>query len=470
MKEKNGLIIKLAEIITLIVIYYIVGIKNLFLYTISISLYNIFTSAFDHISITDALSKTNNKEKLFKYILLMIALITSMFILLGIVVSDIISIVLNLNDILIIFITMGLSIITRPYINLLIEYLIAKTKNNRLFKITTCYYFLENILLVIISIFTFKVFKLPINIAMCLLYLSKILSAIIISLLLYLITKDKKYPKESNEDINYKKEIKNILTNNYHQSLVKIVKSSFYYVSIVLLYMILSTRYNYKLDTVKEDITFIYLYGINIISILIYIATEMNKELPQELLPTNRVYNNFKIMLSVAIVLSIVDPLTSKILFNTPKYAVYLGMLNFMAIFSLLYDITYSYLKNKKIINISLIIGIIIKIITIIPLINAFYRTGYNLIYGDILSSVIGMIVSITINYIYIRNKESKKENYFNKLLDIFYDNIVLCIILIAIQFIIPLDTDNYFQSLGLLIIYLGISIVIVKLKNKKRG
>ena len=130
----------------------------------------------------------------------------------------------------------------------------------------------------------------------------------------------------------------------------------------------------------------------------------------------------------------------------------------------------YDNISNKKIIYISLFLGLIVKIATEIPLINAFYRMGYNLIYGDILASILGMILSIVINYIYIRNKEKTKDNYFTKLLDIFYENIILCIVLIIIQFIIPIKTDNYFKALGLLIIYLGISIVIFRLKNKKRG
>ena len=471
MKEKNGLIINFIEIVTLIILYYIVGIKNLFLYVISLSLYNVFVSAFTHLSIPGTLPKIKNKAKLFNYLTLVLMVFSLMFLLLGILVSDIINIILNINDLLIIFVFMGLSIITKPFIKLLAEYLVWETDNTKFMKIVDFYHVFDSVLLVVIALLFFKVFKLPINISIGMLYLSKIISAVIILLLMYLINKDKWYESlKQKDDINYKKEIKRVLVKDSYRSLIIIVKNSFYYISIITIYVVLTSRYNYEVDKIRETITFIYLYAIMITNLIIMAVKLMNNELPKEMTLTSRIYNNFKIMLSMAIIFSIVSPLSCKLLFNTPKYAIYLGMINFMAIFSLLYDITYDFVKNKKIIHIGLVSAILVKIITIIPLINAFYRMGYNLIYGDVISSILGMLIATVINYIYIRNRETKKENYFTKLLDIFYENIILCIILIVIQFVIPIDTDNYFKAFGLLIIYLGISIAIIKLKNMKRG
>ena len=147
MKDKNGLIIKLLKIVTLVILYYIVGAKSLFLYTISISLYNIFTTAFKHISISNTLLRIkdkNNRIKLFKYLLLTILVISIMFLLLGIIVSDIINIVLDINDILIVYIFMGLTIITEPLIRLLSEFLIVTRDNHKFGKIIDLYYILDN--------------------------------------------------------------------------------------------------------------------------------------------------------------------------------------------------------------------------------------------------------------------------------------------------------------------------------------
>ena len=66
------------------------------------------------------------------------------------------------------------------------------------------------------------------------------------------------------------------------------------------------------------------------------------------------------------------------------------------------------------------------KLILIVPLINGFYRMGYSFIYGDILSTIIGLFASFIISIIYFNKKY--KINFtknFEKLLNIIYDNIV---------------------------------------------
>ena len=474
MKEKNILLIKTIELITIIALYYIVGCKSLFLYALSFCLYNIFVSCLNHISIKSSLNTASNikeKSKIFIYTTLMILIFSLFFLLLGIVLSDITSIVLDIDDTLLIFVIMGLAIFTKPFITILSEYLDNINNTSKYEKIIYIYHILDNIFLLIIALILFRLTRLNNNIVISLLYLSKIISTVVITILMYLINKDKKIDNTSvKENINYKKEIKKILTKNNYKSIINIVKNSYYYISIIILYFILKTRYDYEIDIIEKNITFIYLYSLIIINYLIYLAKLLNSELPKEMSLTSRMYNNFKIMLSIAIVFGIISPLTCRVIFNNPSYAIYLAMTNIMAIFILLYDITYENIKNKKVIYISLILGIITKIVLIIPLINAFYRMGYNLIYGDIISTIIGMFLSVIINYIYIRNTEKASENYFEKILNILYENIILCIILIIIQFIVPMNTDSYFKSLGLIAIYLTISIVFIKIKNKKRG
>ena len=252
--------------------------------------------------------------------------------------------------------------------------------------------------------------------------------------------------------------------------MIDIIKNSYYYISIIILYIILSTRYHYQIDEIEKIITFIYFYAFGIIHYLIYLAKSVTNKLPKDALVTDKLYQSFKMMLTITIIFGMISPLTCKVIFNDPSKSIYLTMINFLAIFILLYDMTYENIKNKKMIYISLLIGLIIKIILIVPLINSFYRMGYSLIYGDILSTIIGMFISIIINYIYLRNINKNNDNYFEKILNILYENIILTIILIIVQFVIPMDTNNYFKSLCLIIIYLIISIAFIKIKNKKRG
>ena len=102
MKEKKELLLQTLKLFSIIILYYIIGKKNIFLYVLSISLYNIFTSCYNHISIKESLKKIESnpsKLKLLKLLLLVITIISLMFILLSIIISDLLTIFLNLNNI-----------------------------------------------------------------------------------------------------------------------------------------------------------------------------------------------------------------------------------------------------------------------------------------------------------------------------------------------------------------------------------
>lgn len=471
--KKSRLIIETIKLFTLIILYYIVGSKSIFLYVLSLSLYNIFTSCFNHITLSNTLKKLSsiqNKQKMYQYTLLTISIISLLFLLLGICISDIINILLNINNILPVFIMMGLSIITKPLVKLTTEYIESINYNKKYSIFENIYYILDNLLLLIVAIFTFRVFKVNINVAVSLLYLSKIISAIIVIVLLYLTNNQKHKLNQPIEKINYQKEIKKILVKDSYKSLTSIIKNCYYYISIIILYLVLSTRYEYATALIEKNISFIYLYAMGIINYIIYIIDSFNKTLPNNISINSKIYNNFKIMLPLTIIFSVISPLSCKIIFNNPNYSIYLSMVNFMAIFILLYDLTYENIINKKIMHITLFSGIITKALLIIPLINSFYRMGYNLVYGDIISTIIGMFLSVIINYIYLKKVNKTKENYFEKVLDILYNNILLTIILILLQFIIQVDPESYFKSIGISIIYIVISIAFLSLKKKRRG
>ncbi len=471
MKEKNS-IIKTIECLLIIPIYYIVGDKSIFLYVLSLSLYNIFSSCFKHISIKDTLSnlKSNyNKDKFLKLTILTIGVFCAAFLLLSILISDIMSSVLKINNLFIVFLMMGISLIAEPIINVITDYL-ESTKNKKAAKnLFNLYYLLDLILLLIISLFVFRVFNLKENIAISLLYLSKIISLItvlVLSILLVKLPSTKNLPKEK---VNYREELKKILTKNNYKSIIDIAQKSYYYISIIVLYIILTTRYGYANNQICEILTFIYFYGFTIINYLIYSVESLIKYLQKNKYIIDSIYKTFNIMLTISIILGFTSPLICKLLFNDPSNSIYLIMLNFLSIFIALYNITFKNIKNKRLIYISLIAGLLFKIILIIPLINSFYRVGYNLIYGDIISTIIGMFLSTIINYLYIKTKIEKEGKYLEQILKSLYENLLLCIILILLQFIVPIETNSYFKSLGIIIIYLSISLLVINLK-KKRG
>ena len=474
--KKNGLLIyKTIDLISIIILYHIIGNKSIFLYVLSLSLYNIFFACFDNITIKDYfknIKTTKSKQKIFKYLLLIITILSFIFLLLSILVSDILSISLKINNTLPIFIIMGISIITRPLIKLLSEYLENSTNNSNYSLLPIIYDIVDKVILIIIAFLMFRVFKYNDISNLSLLYLSKLLGAVSIVYLLYFTRNSRTsynyVPLEDN--INYRKEVKYILKKNSHKSFINVIKNSYYYISIIILYWVLNTRYHYKLNEIENVLTFTYFYALGLINYLVYFSKLVIDRLPKDTKPIDKLYQSFKMILRITIILGIISPLLCKIIFLDTSNSLYFTMVNYLAISILLYEIIYEEIKNKSLIYISLISGLIIKIITIIPLINAFYRMGYNLVYGDILSTMISMFISVIINYIYLRNQSKKSEKYFEKILNILYDNIILAIILIIIQFIIPMNTDNYLWTLIQIFIYLIVSILYIIIKNKKRG
>lgn len=474
MKDKD-VIIKLLKLISVIILYYISGNNNLFLYVLTLSLYNIYVSSFSHITLKETYKKIKynySKLKILKYLEINMSVICLLFIILSIFISDAMNIFLNIENTFFPYLIMSLSIITEPLIKVLSEYLESYSKTKLSSNLLNIYNLLEMFILLIIGIITLRLIKLPTYISISLLYLSKIFSfLIVISIIYKKIKKLNLNLKKTSEEkqVNYKEELKVILTNNSQKSIITLIKNSYYYISLIILYAVLSTRYSYQIDTIEKDLTFIYLYGIYMMNFLVYFVESFNKNISKKENVINYIYIIFKKILTIAIVLGITSPLISKIVFNDNSNSIYLTMLNFLSIFIILYDITFENTKSKKIIYISLIMGIICKLILVIPLIDSFYRIGYNLIYGDIISTIISMSISIAINYIYIKinNQDSRT---FEKILKTLYESILLCIILILTQFIVPIRTDSYVRALFTFILYIFISIMFVKLKKKRRG
>lgn len=473
MKDKN-IVFKLIQLLTIILLYYISGNNSLFLYASTLSVYNIFLSCFSHITLKETFKKINydySKFKILKYISINIIIICTLFVLLSILISDTTNIFLNIENTFLPYLIMSLSIITEPIIKILLEYLESYNKPKLSANLLNVYYILDSIFLLIISIISINIIKLPINISVSLLYLSKILSFLIILVIIYLVLKKLNInliKTREEKQINYKNEIKDILKNDSYKSIINLVKNSYYYISIIILYAVLTTRYSYNIEIIEKDLTFIYLYGIFIINFIIDIIKILTKSINRKENVINYIYKIFQNILTISIILGITSPLICKIIFYSDNNSIYLMMLSLLSISIVLFDITYNYVKNKKVIYISLIVGIISKLILTVPLINSFYRMGYNLIYGDIISTIISMSISVMINYIYIK-LNNKSEKTLENILVTLYESIILCIILVLLQFVVPVKTDSYIKALLTLILYISISIMFIKLK-KKRG
>ena len=178
MREKS-ISVKTYQVLLLIPLYYIIGNKNIFLYALTLCLYNIFVSCFTHVSIKDTLAKVNNKnerKKFFKIFGLVNVVIQLLILILSIIVGDITSAVLKIDDVFFPFLFMGLSVFTELLLNYLLDYLDAINYKKVSLTFFKMYYYIEGVLLIIISLLLFKCFKINNNLDIGLMYLSKIIS------------------------------------------------------------------------------------------------------------------------------------------------------------------------------------------------------------------------------------------------------------------------------------------------------
>lgn len=469
----ENLKLKLCGFISIILLYYVVADKSIFIYVSSLCLYNIFLSCFEGISLKEKLDMNKNaKYKIFIATLIVSASFSLLFLILGILIGDLFETLLGVVNTNFTFVMMGVSLLTCELKNISIDYYLNTSNNKKMSILFKYYHYIEIILFIINSLIFFRLVDIPLHIANGLLFLPSILlSLLLFMLILFVInyTEKKKIKDKNNIKINYKKDLKDIFVNNFSSKMISVVKNSYYYISVIVLYMILSFRYNYLISQISNIIIFIYFYGIYFINFLSDLITYIIELVNKKDDWLSKIYMIFDKMLSISIIIGVISPLICKVIFNSSDNAIYLMMIGIFGIFISLYNYTFKNISSEKIIYVSLVSGILTKLILIIPLVDSFYRTGYNLIYGDIVSTILGMFISFIINYIYLKIRD-KKELHLEKILRILYENIILCIILVIIQFIIPVKEYGYFKSLILMIIYSFIGIWFLRFKKKNRG
>ena len=127
-------------------------------------------------------------------------------------------------------------------------------------------------------------------------------------------------------------------------------------------------------------------------------------------------------------------------------------------------------LIDKKNFNTILSLGLIIKCIITVPLIHSLYRMGYSMVYGDILSTIISLLIPILITTIYFNNKNRVNfGDYFYNIISIVYENIILCLILILLQLLVPLNVDNRLSAILVILMYTMVFLLFNFIKVKIR-
>ena len=469
-------IINILYFLLMIFLFYFTKDSNMLLFTMSFSMFIIFSSLFSSTSIKDKINKFNNNKyyyssnKVFKYTIIFISIIILMLML----ISYLFSLLINIKGISLVNICMCIYLYTNVIMKIEGEYI-----NNKIINI----YNIINIILVFISIILlYKVFHFDNYINICILYLINIINFIFFNIMFYIfIFRKNKYVKKREENkINYIKEAKNCLITDKINTIFNIIKSSYIYFSIIILYFILINKYNYSYDTIGNYITSIYLYGIGVIyfiyKIINNIYIDSFNELKNKIINRNEynIYNFINKIINVTISLMVLLIIISKpinnILFNGSTINIILDV-SYLLFFYIFYEviININMICNKeKNVIIILLIGLAISLITSIPIINSSYRMGYNLVSGSIMSIILGITISTIIGIILIRNKlKLSLLDNFNNILNIIYSNIIYTLILVLFTFIVKVDIDKIFNSILVIIFYIFISIVFYIIKKK---
>lgn len=469
-------IINILYFLLMIFLFYFTKGSNMLLFTMSFGMFIIFRSLFSSTSIKDKINKFNNNKyyyssnRVFKYTIIFISIIISILIL----ISYLFSLLINIKGISLVNICMCIYLYTNVIMKIEGEYI-----NNKIINI----YNIINIILVFISIILlYKVFHFDNYINICILYLINIINFIFFNIMFYIfIFRKNKYVKKREENkINYIKEVKDCLITNKINTIFNIIKSSYIYFSIVILYFILINKYNYSYDTIGNYITSVYLYGIGVIyfiyKIINNIYIDSFNELKNKIINRNEynIYNFINKIINVTISLMVLLIIISKpinnILFNGSTINIILDV-SYLLFFYIFYEviININMICNKeKNVIIILLIGLVISLITSIPIINSSYRMGYNLVSGSIMSIILGITISTIIGIILIRNKlKLSLLDNFNNILNIIYSNIIYTLILVLFTFIVKVDIDKIFNSVLVIIFYIFISIVFYIIKKK---
>lgn len=464
MKKKIN-IIYLLFMLFLILLNYITNNSNILTLVLSSSLSILLYNTFSELNINSTLAKYKNKYKVYKIIILFISLLFIIFSVLSFLLGGIIPIN-GLNIINTLGVLFTLTIIIIKITSTYLEYTKYKKLGNKLFNI---YLLLLLLTTAITSILLYQVFKLNDYIKVLLLYSVNIIIFIIIMLLLYIFILRKNNIKVR-EKYNYKEIIRSILDINKSITIYNLIKEGYIYTSIIILYYTLINKYNYSYENTSIIIVNVYFYGIYFIKYISYI---LNKQL--EVTSTNFSSQVIKIsnyLISLTILLMVISGPICKLLFSNNNFLFDLVVLIFFyTLYNYVMDISIK-VTSSKINKISLLSGLIIKLVFEIPLINASYRMGSSLYFGSVLSIIIGMTTSTIISIIFI-NKKLKISilNNFSNILNIIYENIILCLILVLLTLIVKVENTSIIGSILVIIFYTFITIlfyIIKKILKKK--
>ena len=119
--------------------------------------------------------------------------------------------------------------------------------------------------------------------------------------------------------------------------------------------------------------------------------------------------------------------------------------------------------KVRKIRDVSIFSGVVVKGILEVPLMSAFIRMGQSAIYGDILSSVIALTLGNVLGLIYIVIRERVSLNDLTiNIINSLYECVVVCVIFTLLRMCIPISSNRVVVALEI-VLYMGIVMAMIR-------
>lgn len=452
-------LVNLVLFIFILLLFYLTESSNMLIFTVSFGMFMLFSGLFSTTSLKRII---NNKkyyivrDKLFKYSLLSILLI-------GVFLSVIAYYVGGMLNADKICVFMTLFLVSNVLLKIIEEYLevigYKKIGNNLVYAYYIVVLLIDSILLI------FKVNN------YVFLYLVGVVVFLLTLIILYWFI-FRKLNKSSDEKkkVNYIAAVKGILVNDKNLTIFNIVNGAYVYISIIILYYVLANKYNYSYEAISTIISNTYFYGL-IVIFFIYNIIKKNLNISLDNVKDSfniSVNKIIKVFMNICILLIVISGPVSYLLFDA-DYNVLLALIPLIFVYGM-----YDYVMKLNVIyckkSLLLMVGLIIKVIFELPLINTVYRMGYSLAVGSVLSIIMGLIVSIVIGIIFIkiRFRLNLLDN-FNSILNIVYDSIIYCLILVLFTMIVKVDTTNLLSSILTIIFYIFITVLfyVVKIKLK---
>ena len=492
--KRSNFYLYIIFILCIIPFYYLTKDINIFNIILILYLSLIFISTLSHVSIYSLLDRYLKKnyicikDKVFKIVLSIVSIISLVYIFLTYIISCYLEKIFNLTNLKILSITVSSIILFVLVFKIINEYLIVhnyKKLGNNLLNI----YLIFNIIYLLISSLILNFIKINSSIKLIIISLSFIISGLILlSIILFCYRKKFKNKTRITRDelkINYYLDIKRIFKTNTYISLINVIKYAYIYISIIVSYRVLTIRYNYSIIDTTEILTHTYFYSLLLVLIIYLIYKYKNTIILNNIkkIIENKETDKYNIIssyyiekLSIYLPVSLITLLLSKpiytLILNNYKYSYALGIMNVFLVFYIIYDITITIIrylnKNKQLFRL-IIIGFIIFLISLIPMIDTSYRMGYPLIIGSVITLIISHLLVTIMGSIYLKKYNIIVINDIEKILVIFYKNILLSIILILLQLIIPSRLNNQLQALFLILFYFSSGVIYYLFKNLVR-